>query len=174
MGGIPSKVLYPVDYLPMASPAAEEVLQELLGKLNATFGTETVQFNFSQTTLEADNAISNITQVGSIIGAGALDQWVDYGRDVVANYRAENDGRFPPLNPSTRRSWMSEYEADTQEATVEERAAADAVQASLGQWFGEELLGLSPESCSESIMIYDIGTRGLPSYREQTLNTRYG
>lgn len=39
----------PTDYLPMANPDAEAVLQSFLGKLNEAFGMETVYFNFSQT-----------------------------------------------------------------------------------------------------------------------------
>ena len=38
------------------------------------------------------------------------------------------------------------------------------------EWYEKELQYSTPESCSESVMLYDIGTGGLPSYRERELN----
>lgn len=38
------------------------------------------------------------------------------------------------------------------------------------EWYETHLQYSTPQSCSESVMLYDIGTGGLPSYREEDLN----
>lgn len=78
------------------------------------------------------------------------------------------------MNPSTRSGWQRSYAAGLGAPTPEAVAAADAVTRDIREWWSNEFLGTNPESCSEGIMIYDIGTRGLPSYREAALNTRFG
>ncbi len=38
------------------------------------------------------------------------------------------------------------------------------------EWYEQNLQFSTAESCSESVMLYDIGPGGLPSFREQILN----
>jgi hypothetical protein len=76
---------------------------------------------------------------------------------VIENYQAQNGGRFPPLNPSTRSSWQRSYSRGLGAATAEAAAAADAVTQDIREWWSNDFLGINAESCSESIMIYDIG-----------------
>lgn len=61
------------------------------------------------------------------------------------------------MNPSTRSGWQRSYAAGLGAPTAEAVAAADAVAQEIREWWSNDFLGTNPESCSEGIMIYDIG-----------------
>jgi hypothetical protein len=105
-------------------------------------------------------------------------QWVEVARPLIDAWGSLFDGRFPPIDPARRPGWVARRSDNT---TLAQYDAALATKRNFSEWFNTEFLGQSFESpdepetttaeeCGESALwIYDIGTGGLPSYREREL-----
>ncbi|KAL3426762.1 amidase [Phlyctema vagabunda] len=161
----PKRVLYPVDYFPMANPAAEALVQKFLGNLSQIFDMRVENFNLTST-LEAKVRFSQVTYALNIINS--YHQYQVIVKPLVNAWKALYNGRFPPVDPQWRSSWRI-FNETTTTATV--HAAAVKKRAEAVAWSEENLLYATADSCSESMIILDIGTGGLPSFREQDLNT---
>lgn len=161
----PKRVKYLTDYLPLANPAAEAILQTFLGQLTSTFNMTLEKVAFSSVVNGSSPSISELNAATSVINS--LTQYFQVGKPLVEAWAARFDGRYPPVD-SGHRSWANvnatRYSQPTYDAAlVTKRRGVD--------WFESEVLYSTTESCSESIMVWDIGTGGLPSFREQDLVT---
>ncbi|KAI0882640.1 amidase family protein [Annulohypoxylon maeteangense] len=166
--GFPKRILYLTDYLPLKNPAAEDILQAFIRNMTTVFGMTVEDFNLTavvgNTTDEVPKygALNNATQI-----LDTITQYQEVGKPLLEAWSALYDGRFPPIDPARRPYWKNYNESVNSDALYNEslttkRAAVD--------WFESNILYSTPESCSESIMLWDIGTGGLPSYREASLN----
>ncbi|KAI2471529.1 amidase family protein [Annulohypoxylon bovei var. microspora] len=164
----PKRILYLTDYLPLKNPAAEEILQAFIQNMTTVFGMTVEDFNLTavvgNTTDEVPkyDALNNATQI-----IDTITQYQEVGKPLITAWSSLYDGRFPPIDPARRPSWRSYNESVLNDSAYNQslatkRAAVD--------WFESTILYSTPESCSESIMLWDIGTGGLPSYREESLN----
>lgn len=161
----PKRVKYLSDYLPLANPAAEAILQTFLGQLTSTFNMTLEEVAFKSILNGSSPSIGELNQaIGTI---ARVYQYYQVGKPLVETWAARFDGRFPPVDPSAR-SWKRFNESLNPWSVYEE---AVAVKRKGVDWFEKEVLYSTPESCSESIMVWDIGTGGLPSFREEDLNT---
>ncbi|KIX03562.1 uncharacterized protein Z518_07115 [Rhinocladiella mackenziei CBS 650.93] len=166
----PKRILYPVEYLPLNNSAAEVVLQEFIGSVTSIFGMTVEKFNFTATVQNATNPqVNNLTYLtsGPLGVINSYTQWEEVAKPLITRWADLFDGRFPPIDPARRPGWRRYNEsentaADYQTALDEKNAAVE--------WYEENLQFSTPESCSESVMLYDIGTGGLPSFREESLN----
>ncbi|KAF6817860.1 amidase [Colletotrichum plurivorum] len=158
-GGFPKRILYPVDQLPLRNPAAEAVLQGFLDrvtkatgmtveKINATAKVESVTGRSYESFLADLGTLWRYTQL-KVVGKPLLDFY---------------SPNFPIMELPFRSSWKnSTLDHDEHDRALQRRRRdSDA-------WHEEVLFG-TEDSCSEAIMIYDIGTGGLPSFREEYLN----
>lgn len=105
-------------------------------------------------------------------------QWVEVAEPLISTWGSLYDGRFPPIDPARRPGWVARQRENTTQAEYD---AALAVKRAFSEWFNGEFLGqgfesvdepdaTTAEECGESALwIYDIGTGGLPSYREREL-----
>jgi hypothetical protein len=105
-------------------------------------------------------------------------QWIEVGEPLISAWSSLYDGRFPPIDPARRPGWVARQRENT---TLAEYEAALDVKREFSEWFNGEFLGqgfesvdepdaTTAEECGESALwIYDIGTGGLPSYREREL-----
>lgn len=105
-------------------------------------------------------------------------QWVEVAEPLISAWGSKYDGRFPPIDPARRPGWVARQRENTTQAQYD---AALAVKRSFSEWFNGEFLGQGFESTDEpdataaeecgasALWIYDIGTGGLPSYREREL-----
>jgi hypothetical protein len=105
-------------------------------------------------------------------------QWVEVARPLIDAWGSLFDGRFPPIDPARRPGWVARRSDNT---TLAQYDAALATKRTFSEWFNTEFLGqgfesadepetTTAEECGESALwIYDIGTGGLPSYREREL-----
>ncbi|KAJ9145344.1 Amidase signature domain protein [Pleurostoma richardsiae] len=158
----PKRVLYLTDYLPMANPAAEAVLQAFLANMSSVFDITTEEVSFASL---VNTSSPDLSTLEATLDSGA-QQWREVGKPLVDAWAERFDGRFPPIDQS-HRFWQNKTITDAftdehfQSGLVTRRAGVD--------WFEQNVLFTTNESCSESIMIYDIGTGGLPSFREQDL-----
>ncbi|KAI1135745.1 amidase family protein [Hypoxylon sp. FL0543] len=168
----PKRILYLTDYLPLRNPAAEEVLQTFIRNMTAIFGMTVENFNL---TAVVGNTTDEIPKYDALNNAtGVLDtmtQWEAVGKPLTTTWSERYEGRFPPIDPARRLQWDNYSEAFFTDELYDQSLA---VKRAAVDWFETEILYSTPESCSESIMLWDIGTGGLPSYREESLNNNPG
>jgi hypothetical protein len=165
----PKTLLYPTDYLPLNNSAAESILQSFVGDVARVFNMTVKKINFTATIQNAtDPVASNFTltnQATSIINTWT--QWSVVAKPLITTWKNLFDGRFPPIDPARRPGWIAFNESETNQASYD---AALATKNKAVMWYESEFQYSTPESCSESVMVYDIGTGGLPSFRERLLN----
>ncbi|KAK1658884.1 amidase signature domain-containing protein [Colletotrichum godetiae] len=159
----PKRILYPTDHLPLQNTAAETVLQSFLAQVNKAMNLTVSKVNITE-------AVETVTgrDLDSIL-ADLNTIWTYTQLKVVATpLNAHYSPDFPSLDRPFRiafRNFALDVEGHT-EALDRRRQDSDA-------WHREVLFNTT-ESCSESVMIYDIGTGGLPSFREAELNESPG
>ncbi|RDI88203.1 hypothetical protein Vi05172_g1729 [Venturia inaequalis] len=167
----PRTIIYPKDYLALNNSAAEVILQEFIQNLIKVFNMTLKKLNFTETLLNANDsgalAFDQANEATSIINT--YTQWTAIGKPLVKTWRSLFSNRFPPID-FARRGDFRELEkndfgyraSDYATALVKRREAVD--------WYESKFQYSTPKSCSESVMLYDIGTGGKPSYREKMLN----
>lgn len=167
--GFPKRILYLTDYLPLKNPAAEEILQAFIRNMTAVFGMTVENFNMTATVANTTEDVPKYGALGNATNVlNTMTQYQQVAKPLITAWNERYDGRFPPIDPARRAGWKTYNESFytdelyNQSLSVK-RAAVD--------WFESEVLYSTPESCSESIMLWDIGTGGLPSYREESLNS---
>jgi hypothetical protein len=165
----PKTILYPTDYLPLNNSAAEPILQDFIANMSRIFNMTVKEFNFTATVQNwTDPVASNLTTlIGSTNVINTWSAWTVVGKPLITAWKALFDGRFPPIDPARRPGWVNFNESRTNQAAYD----AALVTKNRGvEWYERELQYSTPDSCSESVMLYDIGTGGLPSFRERELN----
>ncbi|KAK5742080.1 hypothetical protein LTR17_003588 [Elasticomyces elasticus] len=167
--GFPKTILYPVDYLPLNNSAAEPILDAFIANMSSIFGMTVKRFNFTAT-VQANStpaAVRNMTVLNNLPSMGSRAQYEVIARPLIAAWAKLFDGRFPPIDSARRNGFKNWNETanslEAYNAALEQKSAAV-------EWYETSLQYSTPESCSESVMLYDIGTGGLPSYREEDLN----
>ncbi|RMZ74417.1 amidase family [Pyrenophora seminiperda CCB06] len=165
----PKTILYPTDYLPLNNSAAEPILQSFITNMSRIFNMTVHEFNFTATVQNwSDPIASNLTTLNAATGViNTWTAWQVVGKPLITAWKTLFDGRFPPIDPARRPGWANFNESQTNQAAYD---AAVQTKATGVQWYEEKLQYSTPSSCSESIMLYDIGTGGLPSFREKELN----
>ena len=137
--------------------------------MSRVFNMTVKEFNFTATVQNwTDPIASNFTTLNRATGViNTWSAWDVIGRPLTTAWAALFDSRFPPIDPARRPGWRNFNESLTNQTTYN----AALVTKNRGvEWYERELQYSTPESCSESILIYDIGTGGLPSFRERELN----
>ncbi|KAF0326954.1 hypothetical protein GQ607_005718 [Colletotrichum asianum] len=159
----PKRILYPMDRLPLRNPAAEVVLQSFLDQVTQTMGLSIEKINIT----EKVESVTGRVYDGILTDLRTL--WTYTQLKIVAtpllDYFSPN---FPALDQPFRSSWWNRT-LDAKEHTEALQRRHDDSEA----WHSEVLFS-TEDSCSESILIYDIGTGGLPSFREAYLNDSPG
>ncbi|KAK4893255.1 hypothetical protein LTR27_008377 [Elasticomyces elasticus] len=171
---LPSTVLYPVDYFPLNNSAAQAVFDSFLDTLEQEFGMTRRTINISATLSAAESLSPGITNATSFqLSSNRLAEYVSYhevGIPLIEAWNTTFPGAgYPPLDPNPRAAF-----ARSVNLTEEDYEDAVSIKNEFRDYFLANILRPDPETCSESIMILDMGTGGLPSYREQALNARAG
>ncbi|OTB04047.1 hypothetical protein M426DRAFT_11927 [Hypoxylon sp. CI-4A] len=167
--GFPKRILYLTDYLPLKNPAAEEVLQTFIQNLTTVFGMTVEDFNLTAVVGNTTDDIPKYDALNEATGViDTITQYKEVGKPLIEAWSERYDGRFPPIDVARRSYWVDYNESLYTDSLYNQslstkRKAVD--------WFESNILYSTPESCSESIMLWDIGTGGLPSYREESLNS---
>lgn len=128
------------------------------------------RFNFSATVANAtDSRVNNLTYLnsGPLGVINAYTQWSEVGKPLLTQWAELFDGRFPPIDPARRPGWKNFNETKNNAATYQTALQAKNLAV---EWYEANLQYSTNESCSESVMLYDIGPGGKPSFREQPLN----
>ncbi|KAI5926047.1 amidase family protein [Camillea tinctor] len=164
----PKRILYLTDYLPLANPAAEVILQNFIRNMSEAFDMNVENLNLTALVGNTTDDVPKYDALNNATGIlNTMTQYEEVAKPLISAWSARYEGRFPPIDPARRNGWAryneSFYTADLYaSALATKRAAVD--------WFESAVLVQTPESCSESVMLWDIGTGGLPSYRERELN----
>jgi hypothetical protein len=167
----PKRILYPVDYLPLANPAAEAILQSFIANLTRIFGMEVQTINYTATVeAVADPVSGNFPLLSAaLVNILTYTQWNWVAQPLITTWGSLFEGRFPPVDVAQRTAWRS-YNQSAFTSTPAGFAQAIGYRAEAVAWSDRNLLSAT-DSCSENLFLYDIGTGGLPSYREQDLIT---
>lgn len=174
----PKRLLYLTPYLPLANPAAEVVLQQFISNLTAVFDLNVSNFDLisaiksANTTLPILDSI-NLNTIDNILdGKG---QWDTVARPLITEWALLHDGRFPPIETVWRSSWQnySTFNISDSERNTRYTRFLQAKKFAT-DWFESNILFETEESCSESIMIYDVAMQGLPDYRDEKSNNDTG
>ncbi|KIW19498.1 hypothetical protein PV08_00070 [Exophiala spinifera] len=166
----PKRILYPVEYLPLNNSAAEVVLQEFIANMSTLFGMTVEKFNFTATVQNAsDPQVANLTYLssGPLGVINSYTQWEEVAKPLITTWAKLYDGRFPPVDPARRPGWRRYNESQNTAATYQKALQEKNLAV---EWYEQNLQFSTDESCSESVMLYDIGPGGLPSFREESLN----
>ncbi|KAB8233020.1 amidase signature enzyme [Aspergillus alliaceus] len=164
----PKRLVYLSEFSPQNQAATEPIWQSFISNLTQLFNMTTETINFTAVAQSApEPAVPIMLEDKTMITIWTWDQWRIIGKPLINAWTRLSDGRFPPLDPTHRDQWQRFLtdpvkEEDFQEA-LESRAKAVT-------WFEESVLFSTNESCSESLLVYDIGPGGFPSYREDVLN----
>ncbi|EIW70951.1 hypothetical protein TREMEDRAFT_61469 [Tremella mesenterica DSM 1558] len=163
---LPKKIYYPTDYLPHGSPEARMIVEDFLTRMETVLGMERVPLDFAT---EAAKVGYDQQGFGDLrkayLTVSRWWQWNHVGKQFVEKYGELNGGRYPPLDPKSRDAWVL-----GRTLTLEDYEGAVKQLREFARWFSEGILGKDDESGSRGIFVYDIGTGGLPNYREATLN----
>lgn len=167
----PKIIIYPTDYLPLNNSAAEVILQEFIQNLTKVFNMTVRKINLTQTIINANAsgalAFDQANEATSIINT--YTQWNVIGKPLITTWRSLFSNRFPPID-SARRSEFHELERDDASFRASDYAAALIKKREAVEWYESKFQYSTPDSCSESVMLYDIGPGGKPSFREKGLN----
>ncbi|KAK7408492.1 hypothetical protein QQX98_009359 [Neonectria punicea] len=159
----PKRILYPVDHLPLRNAAAEALLQQFLANVFSILNATVEKFNLTE-------AIEHSTErplVDVLQDFGVLcghDQLKDVATPLLEKYAP----KFPALDMPFREMFRNFTLDDAQYERALQNRSRDA------ELWHRNVLFPTNDSCSESIIIYDIGTGGLPSFREKELNESPG
>ncbi|KAK5076662.1 hypothetical protein LTR51_002345 [Lithohypha guttulata] len=168
----PSTIYYDPDYLPVRNPAANQLVQQFYANLSTAMGIDTVTTNLTRTLMDSPiRAVHNTTYRNNASTLlNTRTQWVEVAEPLLTAWAERYDGRFPPIDPARRPGWVARTPANFTQAQYDN---ALAIKRNFSEWMNHDFLGNGNPtmgSCSDSsLWIYDIGTGGLPSYREQTL-----
>ncbi|KAI9148391.1 Scytalone dehydratase-like protein Arp1 [Paramyrothecium foliicola] len=166
----PKRIRYLTDYLPLANPAAEDILQGMLSKMTALFNMTVEPMNLTSTVAAANifpEKPANVSNWNYRSSRGnSYDQYTSVVKPLKTAWAALTGGRFPPVDPQ----WRSFVRMNDSQLNLEEYNAGLKLKNTTVSWFEKEMLYETEESCSESMFICDIGTGGLPSFREEDLN----
>lgn len=169
----PKRILYLDDYLPLANPAAQIILQDFLGRVTKIFGM-TIEHSNLTNTIKTSSIYSNVAPENNFAYYSNMTstftgytQQLAVSGPLVRAWASLFDGRFPPVDPQWRSAWRSYTSAVSDPVTLQ---AGKVVKNDTIEWFNKNVLFETEGSCSEAVMICDIGTGGLPSFREEDLN----
>ncbi|SCV25179.1 related to amidase family protein [Fusarium fujikuroi] len=159
----PKRLLYPVDHLPMQNPAAEAILQKFLDDVADAVGVTVDKINLTQTIEETlDRPLQGMLDDLTVLWTH--DLITETAEPLISNYSPG----FPPIDEPYRSFFRNAVADDSSYKSAMANRTRDTAL-----WHKQVLFSTN-SSCSESILLYDIGTGGLPSFREKDLNDSPG
>ncbi|KAK4684835.1 hypothetical protein P7C73_g5327, partial [Tremellales sp. Uapishka_1] len=152
----PKTLLYPTDLFSDTTTEAQMLIEAFLSNCQALFGMARQEINYTQWQKDLHLGIGETNLAGVM---ASWWQWTHLGEDFFQRYAGENDGRHPPLDSGSRRSWER---ARTLHSEQEYKLVKSQWEKFRLKW-NDDILGDDPECCSRAM-------GGLPSYREAKLN----
>ncbi|KPI38360.1 uncharacterized protein AB675_12105 [Cyphellophora attinorum] len=165
---LPRTLIYTPEYLPTRNPAADTLVQSFITNLTTLVGLTKQTVNLTATILDSDiQAVRNTSyrnNASSLLNQ--YTQWTEVGRPLVDFWAENYDGRFPPIDPARRPGWIARTQDNT---TSEMYTQALAIKRSFSDSASPANTTTAEKCANSGLWLYDIGTGGLPSYREEDL-----
>ncbi|RKL25637.1 hypothetical protein BFJ68_g268 [Fusarium oxysporum] len=168
--GLPSEVLFDSGSeqfllnlekdFPKAANAVGEFLNSLASLLSANGTVFSIDSAWTNSTPKSfgDIAISNI--VGNVyLNLTTYEQWNEFGKDYVEEYKSLHDGAFPHMVPEIREGWMNANDTMTESTHEDDLASKKGVE----EWVASEFLTADNNSCSNAVYVYL--SASYPSYK---------
>ncbi|OGM46638.1 amidase family protein [Aspergillus bombycis] len=167
----PTQILYPDEQFPLVNPAAQKIVEAFLSSMAMALNMTIKHTNLSATLIDAPILPHKKDSLDRLLAATAtLTYWsshVAVAEPLMTEWSRRFEGRFPPVDPLWRREW-SQFNASAVNQAAYNQALQDKRKGV--DWFERNVMLETPQSCSESLLVCDIGTGGLPSFREKALN----
>ncbi|KAF5371307.1 hypothetical protein D9758_004268 [Tetrapyrgos nigripes] len=162
----PHQLLYPYDHFPVGNPAAQSIYDNFVNTLHEQLNITRVPINITDKLLPylPDGSFDQFKRHADILAE--YHSWNTVGRPLVETYQLF--GRDPVFDPVPE-SMFSRAKT----LTLEDYQAAVSMKNKFTEAISRDFFGtdLDSKSCSDSLLIYNTGMEGLPSYREQSYNS---
>ncbi|PLB53610.1 amidase family protein [Aspergillus steynii IBT 23096] len=167
----PTQILYPVEYFPLANPAAQALVDRFVAQLSRHLHLTTRRINLTQTVttgsiFEGGNNWDRIYNSSTVLTLWSQHEAV--ARPLMTAWANLEAGRFPPVDAQWRREWTQLFDPQVVNGPAYTRALRDKARSV--EWFERDVLQETEASCSQSVMLCHAANGGLPSFREQELN----
>lgn len=149
-----------------ATDVATELLVDFLGDVTDFLAGNATAYNVTASFAEDNPSVGSLTSLMNLTYALLITkQQVELVREpFYADYAAKYDGRKPFVNPVPLARWGW---GDNQTYTVDD---AIANKTTFMSWANETFLAPSPETCSESLIMYVGSSTPRPVYRNTYLD----
>lgn len=145
---------------PKAANAVGKFLNSLTNLLSTNGSVFSIDSAWKSSTPKAlsDEPLSNI--VGNVyLNLTTYEQWNEFGKDYVEEYKSLHDGAFPHMVPEIREGWMNANKTMTQLTHEDDLASKKGVE----EWVASEFLTADNKSCSNAVYVYL--SASYPSYK---------
>ncbi|KAF8076849.1 amidase signature domain-containing protein [Lyophyllum atratum] len=165
----PTKLLYPTDHFPVKNPAAQALYDAFAASLKTHLRITKVPLNFTHALLPhlPNGDFAAFQRASNTLAE--YRSWVSVGQPLIKAHQALFNGTTPAFDPRPQQMF-----ARAQTLTESEFEAAVRVRRAFRDSINAELIGPDLKSCSDSLLMYDAGTGGAPSYRIEDFNSLPG
>ncbi|GLB34241.1 putative amidase [Lyophyllum shimeji] len=166
----PRKLLYPTEHFPVSNPDAQALYDAFAAALQTHLKITTVPLNLTHALLPH---LPNASFPAFLRASNTLAEyrsWHSVGKPLVERHKALFNGTLPSFDPRPKQMFAR---AQT-ELTDADFASAVAVRRAFLDSVNRDLIKADTKSCSDSLLMYDAGTGGRPSYRIEDFNSLDG
>ncbi|KAJ8519667.1 hypothetical protein ONZ45_g3383 [Pleurotus djamor] len=167
---LPKHVLYPVDHFPASNPLAQTLYDNFVDMLVKRLGFSKKSINLTSELLPT---LPNRSFTELQLHSNVLAEYHSYtsmAYPLIERYRAKYGQRvYPTLDtiPTIIFDRAQDYTGEQYEASLKAKEE-------FSREISKRIIKPDSSSCSESILIYDIGFGGVPSYRFKEYNGMSG
>lgn len=173
---LPRSIKFDPAYLPARNPSARKLVQNFLANitslLNITMENANITSLLLSSTIPAVNNMTVRTHCTSTLIS--YTHWNEVSQPLLSAWTNIDMTRLPPVDPFWRASLVDRSPANISRSQYDD---ALLIRRNFSEWVNHHFLGNGNPTmgaCADSsIWIYDIGTGGLPSYRENELLVDY-
>jgi hypothetical protein len=169
----PKKIIYPVEWFPVNSSLAQDLIDSWLANMTAALGM-TIEKQNTSALFQAWSGGYNGTLgdwTTNVSSVNIKDNWDAIGRQFVADYGAVNGGRYPEhLDITVREPW-----AESPTYTQEYYDVNVNRSWEFTDFWHSQVIKSNNETCSDGLWIYQIADTGggVPEYRDRTLDVSF-
>ncbi|RDW58489.1 hypothetical protein BP5796_12419 [Coleophoma crateriformis] len=164
----PMKIIYPVEWFPVNSSAAQVLIDEWLTNVTTSLGM-TIEYQNTSEIFQDIIGYNGTLQEWStnISSVNIRDNWLALGEQFVSDYGGANGGQYPPLDISVRTPW-----AKSPTYTEEYYDQNVALSWEFTDFINDHVIIGNNKTCSDGLWIYQIADTGggVPEYRDRTLD----